>query len=142
MPEAKDPSRFHSIPLKKLTRRVQSQRHGKRPKNRPQKKRTLLLNGALLAINLGYQLGSFEASEENKLHQKSLSKLNEADIPIDMIQKILEYILTQNLMGGVLIFLPGWEAITSCLSLFRKVPVLQQNCYFLPMHSQVPKQEH
>ncbi|CAD7960544.1 unnamed protein product [Amoebophrya sp. A120] len=66
--------------------------------------------------------------------------LNENDMNVDLIEKTLCYIMSQELRGGVLIFLAGWDEITKCLKHMRKSYKLQ-DCYFLPLHSQVPKSE-
>ena len=68
-----------------------------------------------------------------------------------MIEKILQYLVSsRHLKGGVLIFLPGWESIIACLKRFKNNKLsynandayntrLTDYCYFLPLHSQVPK---
>lgn len=71
----------------------------------------------------------------------TLSQLNENEIQVHIMEKILEWVLRQHLGGAVLIFLPGWESISQCTRHFKKNHVLAERCYFLPMHSQVPKSE-
>ena len=47
-------------------------------------------------------------------------KMNENEIPVDLIEKILQYLVSsRHLKGGVLIFLPGWESIIACLKRFK-----------------------
>ena len=45
----------------------------------------------------------------------ALAQMNENEFHIDLIEKILVYIVGQDLRGGVLVFLPGWEEIARCL---------------------------
>ena len=77
-------------------------------------------------------------SQETK---QTMSLMNENEINIHLIEKIIEWCLKQELKGGVLVFLPGWEAISQCIRQFKRNHTLNNGCFFLPMHSQVPKSE-
>ena len=41
----------------------------------------------------------------------------------------------------MLVFLPGWEDIVKILKMAHRDDTLKEGCYFLPMHSQIPKAE-
>ncbi|CAD7937740.1 unnamed protein product [Amoebophrya sp. A25] len=70
----------------------------------------------------------------------TVRSINENELQLDLIEKIIAYIIMQDLKGGVLIFLAGWDEIARCLKHLRRQSHLQ-SCYFLPLHSQVPKSE-
>eukprot|EP00392_Amoebophrya_sp_AT5.2_P000427 g428.t1 len=72
--------------------------------------------------------------------EQVVRQLNENELHVELIEGILCYIMRQELRGGVLLFLAGWDEIARCLKTLRRSPQLQA-CYFLPLHSQVPKSE-
>uniref|UniRef100_A0A183BY18 RNA helicase n=1 Tax=Globodera pallida TaxID=36090 RepID=A0A183BY18_GLOPA len=75
---------------------------------------------------------------------KSLRRMNESEIPLDIIELLLSDIDANGRNGAVLIFLPGWNFISlllNRLTLHHPVFSNQQRFLVLPLHSQLTARE-
>ncbi|KAG8132820.1 putative ATP-dependent RNA helicase A-like protein [Naja naja] len=74
-----------------------------------------------------------------------MAQMNEKETPFELIEALLKYIETLNVVGAVLVFLPGWNLI------YTMQKYLEMNPHFgtsnfqpyrvLPLHSQIPREE-
>uniref|UniRef100_A0A914H0Z7 RNA helicase n=1 Tax=Globodera rostochiensis TaxID=31243 RepID=A0A914H0Z7_GLORO len=75
---------------------------------------------------------------------KSLRRMNESEIPLDIIELLLSDIDANGRNGAILIFLPGWNLISlllNRLTLHHPVFSNQQRFLVLPLHSQLTARE-
>lgn len=76
---------------------------------------------------------------------EALKRMNESEIPLDLIETLLVDIQSKGAEGAVLIFLPGWQLISMLLSRLEAHPIfgLKDKCLILPLHSQLTgKEQH
>ena len=76
---------------------------------------------------------------------EALKRMNENEIPLDLIEALLVDINTKGSPGAVLIFLPGWNIISNMLNRLENHPIFgnKSNCLILPLHSQLTgKEQH
>lgn len=75
--------------------------------------------------------------------QEALCKMNEREIPLDLIELLLSDINENGREGAVLVFLPGWNVISTLLSNLRRHPTFGDSAKFvlLPLHSQLSARE-
>ncbi|KAL3312078.1 ATP-dependent RNA helicase A [Cichlidogyrus casuarinus] len=95
-------------------------------------------------VEEGFQNCNLLVSQEYPPHViKTMSQMPEKDVPMDLIARLLEYILQMNVDGAILIFLPGWNIISMLRRFLRQHPRFsnQQQFLILPLHSQVPRDE-
>jgi len=75
--------------------------------------------------------------------KRALRAMSEQEVNYSLVEKILEWVMGQQenpeMAGSVLIFLPGWEVISHMMRHLKRV--FSAQCVFLPLHSQVPKDE-
>ncbi|KAI1716587.1 double-stranded RNA binding motif domain-containing protein [Ditylenchus destructor] len=73
----------------------------------------------------------------------ALSRMNEREIPTDLIDAILMDIDQNGREGAILIFLPGWNIISTLLYQYETHPVFGNKTRFviLPLHSQLTGRE-
>ena len=73
----------------------------------------------------------------------SMKKLSEKNLSFELIEALLNYIVSLNHPGAVLIFLPGWNLIQALLKHLREHPLFgsQHKFTLLPLHSQIPREE-
>ncbi|KAL3990479.1 Helicase associated domain (HA2) family protein [Acanthocheilonema viteae] len=83
-------------------------------------------------------------SEEYGLNTKlAMSQLSEKEISFELIEALLNHIVSKDEEGAVLIFLPGWHIIQLLLSFLKSHPMFSNESQFviLPLHSQLTGQE-
>ncbi|KAH8854462.1 ATP-dependent RNA helicase A [Schistosoma japonicum] len=73
---------------------------------------------------------------------RTMKEITEKEVPFELVGALLDKIISMNIPGAVLIFLPGWNII----SLLRKY--LQSHSRYggpdyviLPLHSQIPRED-
>eukprot|EP00397_Hematodinium_sp_SG-2012_P005557 GEMP01005577.1.p1 GENE.GEMP01005577.1~~GEMP01005577.1.p1 ORF type:complete len:1137 (+),score=248.43 GEMP01005577.1:74-3484(+) len=75
--------------------------------------------------------------------RRTLRSMSEQEVNYTLVEKIIDWVMNQaenpEMHGSVLIFLPGWEVISHMMKHLRRV--FNEKCLFLPLHSQVPKEE-
>ncbi|CAG9538609.1 unnamed protein product [Cercopithifilaria johnstoni] len=83
-------------------------------------------------------------SEEYGLNTKlAMSRLSEREISFELIEALLNDIVSKGEEGAVLIFLPGWHVIQLLLNFLKSHSVFSNESQFviLPLHSQLTGQE-
>ena len=72
-----------------------------------------------------------------------MSRMNEAEIPLDLIECLLTDIQNKGAEGAVLVFLPGWNIISMMLTRLEAHPIFGNSsaCVVLPLHSQLTSKE-
>jgi len=75
--------------------------------------------------------------------QEALSRMNERQIPLDLIELLLSDIDKNGREGAVLIFLPGWNIISTLLSRLQQHQTFGDTTRFvlLPLHSQLSSRD-
>ncbi|CAK6980769.1 ATP-dependent RNA helicase A [Scomber scombrus] len=74
--------------------------------------------------------------------KRSMSQINEKEMSFELVEALLKYIETLQVVGAVLIFLPGWNLIYSMQRHLETNPHFSSNRYrILPLHSQIPREE-
>eukprot|EP00249_Psilotum_nudum_P020389 c27681_g1_i1 orf=52-3915(+) len=88
------------------------------------------------------------AAEEAKLLEKYLSSIDQEEVDVALIDRLLSRIChtvspTSTENGAVLIFLPGWEDISRVKERLQASPLFGDTSKFLllPLHSMVPSNE-
>uniref|UniRef100_A0A8C5S2R9 RNA helicase n=1 Tax=Laticauda laticaudata TaxID=8630 RepID=A0A8C5S2R9_LATLA len=81
--------------------------------------------------------------DEYGLETKSrMAQMNEKETPFELIEALLKYIETLNVVGAVLVFLPGWNLIYTMQKYLEMNPHFGTQRYrVLPLHSQIPREE-
>nr|VZI51167.1 unnamed protein product [Spirometra erinaceieuropaei] len=73
---------------------------------------------------------------------RSLREMPEKEIPFTLIAGLLDHICAMNIEGAVLIFLPGWNVISTLKKFLQTHPRYSRSEYLiLPLHSQVPRED-
>lgn len=74
---------------------------------------------------------------------EALKQMNEAEIPLELIECLLADIQEKGAPGAVLIFLPGWNVISTMLGKLEDHPIFgdQSKCLVLPLHSQLTSKD-
>uniref|UniRef100_A0A670XZT2 RNA helicase n=1 Tax=Pseudonaja textilis TaxID=8673 RepID=A0A670XZT2_PSETE len=71
-----------------------------------------------------------------------MAQMNEKETPFELIEALLKYIETLNVVGAVLVFLPGWNLIYTMQKYLEMNPHFGTQRYrVLPLHSQIPREE-
>ncbi|XP_058034244.1 ATP-dependent RNA helicase A isoform X2 [Ahaetulla prasina] len=71
-----------------------------------------------------------------------MAQMNEKETPFELIEALLKYIETLNVVGAVLVFLPGWNLIYTMQKYLEMNPHFGSQRYrVLPLHSQIPREE-
>uniref|UniRef100_A0A2D4FLY2 Helicase C-terminal domain-containing protein n=2 Tax=Micrurus TaxID=8634 RepID=A0A2D4FLY2_MICCO len=71
-----------------------------------------------------------------------MAQMNEKETPFELIEALLKYIETLNVIGAVLVFLPGWNLIYTMQKYLEMNPHFGTQRYrVLPLHSQIPREE-
>lgn len=72
-----------------------------------------------------------------------LNMMNEAEIPLDLIECLLTDIHDKGAEGAILVFLPGWNIISMMLARLEDHPIFgnKRKCVVLPLHSQLTSKE-
>lgn len=81
------------------------------------------------------------SNEYSERTRTAMSKLNEKAISFELIETLLKYIISLNQPGAVLIFMPGWNLISSLLKYLRETSFGSNQFILLPLHSQIPREE-
>ncbi|KAI6231623.1 RNA helicase [Aphelenchoides besseyi] len=120
------------------------------------KKKTNLLANTTIDTNDGDEsedLGTADSAERNlnlEVGQNvreevrlAVAKIDERNIPIDVMLELLVDICRNGTPGSVLCFLPGWSTIQFALATFQNHPILGDRSRYiiLPLHSQLPFME-
>ncbi|CAF0903640.1 unnamed protein product [Brachionus calyciflorus] len=85
---------------------------------------------------------SIISPEYSERTRNSMKQLSEKNLSFELIENLLKYISQLNQPGSVLIFLPGWNLISSLLKFFQQHPFFGSNQFILlPLHSQIPKED-
>lgn len=71
----------------------------------------------------------------------TVRSLPESIVHFQLISSVLKWVDSWGIPGGVLIFLPGWHEIASCMSRLQRDPALSRRYEFVPLHSSVPPNE-
>ncbi|VDL97470.1 unnamed protein product [Schistocephalus solidus] len=81
-------------------------------------------------------------AEYPPLVARSLREMPEKEIPFTLIAGLLDHICAMNIEGAVLIFLPGWNVISTLKKFLQTHPRYSRAEYLiLPLHSQVPRED-
>jgi ATP-dependent RNA helicase A len=80
-------------------------------------------------------------SEYSQKTVGTMSKLSEKQVSFEVIESLLRYIVSLNQPGAVLIFMPGWNLISSLLKYLRDTSFGSGQFILLPLHSQIPREE-
>ncbi|CAK9084040.1 unnamed protein product [Durusdinium trenchii] len=70
----------------------------------------------------------------------ALRSIPESLVPFQLISAVLKWVDGWRMPGGVLVFLPGWHEIATCMSRMQRDPALR-GYEFVPLHSSVPPNE-
>ncbi|XP_028283135.1 ATP-dependent RNA helicase A-like isoform X2 [Parambassis ranga] len=74
--------------------------------------------------------------------KRSMAQINEKETSFELVEALLKYIETLQVVGAVLVFLPGWNLIYSMQRHLETNPHFGGNRYqILPLHSQIPREE-
>lgn len=74
--------------------------------------------------------------------KRSMAQINEKEMSFELVEALLKYIETLQVIGAVLVFLPGWNLIYSMQRHLETNPHFSSNRYrILPLHSQIPREE-
>lgn len=72
----------------------------------------------------------------------AMANLSEKEVSFELIEEILKYIKTLNIVGAVLVFLPGWNLIFALMKHLQQHPVFGSSDYvILPLHSQLLRED-
>jgi len=80
---------------------------------------------------------------DNKYSQATLltvRSIPESIVEFRLISSVLKWVDGWGIPGGVLVFLPGWHEIASCMSRLQRDPALR-NWDFVPLHSSLTPNE-
>ncbi|RMZ98165.1 ATP-dependent RNA helicase A [Brachionus plicatilis] len=82
------------------------------------------------------------ASDYTPKTKNTMRQLSEKNLSFELIEALLKYIDQLNQPGSILIFLPGWNLISSLLKYLQNSAFFGTNKFILlPLHSQIPKED-
>ncbi|KAL8564469.1 hypothetical protein ACOMHN_017611 [Nucella lapillus] len=76
--------------------------------------------------------GSYSRSTIEALRNFDFSKID-----LDLVVRLLQYIITSKGDGAILVFVPGWEEISNLHKMLQAAPYAS-NCKIIPLHSLMP----
>lgn len=71
----------------------------------------------------------------------SMAMLSETDCSFELIEQLLAYIVSKNIPGSILIFLPGWKLIFALMKYLQNSQFNNPMYRIIPCHSQIPKED-
>ena len=72
----------------------------------------------------------------------NMAKMDEREIPFELIDALIMHILSLNIDGSILVFLPGWSYIFALQKHLETHPNFDLGILrVLPLHSQIPREE-